>query len=412
MNNDNQRIAIIGAGPIGLEISVYARSLGYAVRLFERGTVANNVSEWGHVRLFSPWSYNRSPLGVQRLRETATGSVDVDESACPTGLEWIRDYLHPLSKLPELANCIHEHTTVVACGRGYLLKGDTGGDGVRAREPFQLLVRTADGVERFEQADVVIDTSGVFGNHNFLGQGGIPAIGERGLKNAIVYTPPDVTGRDRGHYEGKHTIVVGAGFSGATTVVALMELAEDNPDTRVTWIVRSERSQPLNVLADDPLPNRRSLSEAANRLVEHPYAGFQFIPGHVVTATSQDSTGIKITIRDREGGEQELRGDRLVANVGYHPDASIYRQLRVHECFGTFGPMAIAASLMGQEAVDCLAVQAGGADLLNTPEPNFFILGAKSFGTHPTFIVRLGHEHIVQLFTLLARDKHPNLYAA
>jgi hypothetical protein len=65
---------------------------------------------------------------------------------------------------------------------------------------------------------------------------------------------------------------------------------------------------------------------------------------------------------------------------------------------------------MRQDVGDCFAVQAGAVDLLRTPEPGFYILGSKSFGTNPNFLIYLGHEHIAQLFTLITGDEELNLY--
>ena len=48
-----KRIAIIGAGPIGLEAAAYARRLGHEVTVYERGRVGENVGRWGHVVMFS-----------------------------------------------------------------------------------------------------------------------------------------------------------------------------------------------------------------------------------------------------------------------------------------------------------------------------------------------------------------------
>ncbi len=40
--------------------------------------------------------------------------------------------------------------------------------------------------------------------------------------------------------------------------------------------------------------------------------------------------------------------DRVIANVGYTPDTSLYRELQVHECYASLGPMKLAAALLGQ----------------------------------------------------------------
>src|SRR5205823_9149806 len=97
-----------------------------------------------------------------------------------------------------------------------------------------------------------------------------------------------------------------------------------------------------------------------------------------------------------------LAVDEVVALVGYMPDASIYEQLQVHQCYATAGPMSLAAALLGEGSGDCLkAGEALGPETLRNPEPNFFILGAKSFGTNSNFVLRTGHRQIDDVFTLL-----------
>ena len=62
------RIAILGAGPCGLETGLYARYLGYQTTIYEQGEIAQAVRAWGHVRMFSPFRMNRSPLGLAALQ--------------------------------------------------------------------------------------------------------------------------------------------------------------------------------------------------------------------------------------------------------------------------------------------------------------------------------------------------------
>ncbi len=50
-----KRIAIIGAGPIGLEAALAATARGFDMEIFERGQIADSVRKWGHVRMFSPF---------------------------------------------------------------------------------------------------------------------------------------------------------------------------------------------------------------------------------------------------------------------------------------------------------------------------------------------------------------------
>jgi hypothetical protein len=102
--------------------------------------------------------------------------------------------------------------------------------------------------------------------------------------------------------------------------------------------------------------------------------------------------------------------ERVVANVGYSPDAELYRELQVHECYATLGPMALAAALLKQGGGDCLAIGAQGANTLRNPEPNFYILGAKSYGRNAQFLLRTGFEQVREVFTLITGKPELNLY--
>ena len=85
----SKKIAIIGAGPVGLECAVYGACLGHDVRLFERGRLGDHMRQWGHTRLFSPWSFNHSPLGARLLGDAAISLPGADAStSTPTSSRW------------------------------------------------------------------------------------------------------------------------------------------------------------------------------------------------------------------------------------------------------------------------------------------------------------------------------------
>ena len=50
---EQTRIAVLGAGPIGLDAALTARMLGFPVTVYERGRVAEYVQRWGHAKFFS-----------------------------------------------------------------------------------------------------------------------------------------------------------------------------------------------------------------------------------------------------------------------------------------------------------------------------------------------------------------------
>src|SRR5207249_4520599 len=152
-------LALIGAGPIGLEAAVAALDAGLDVHVFERGDVGAHPVAWGHVRMFTPWRMNLGPSSLSHLERS--GWSRPEPEAFPTGLELAERYLEPLAALPALAERIHLHSRVVYVSRSGALKGNMIGNPERADHPFRLLVREASGRESYLHAFAVIDTSGV-----------------------------------------------------------------------------------------------------------------------------------------------------------------------------------------------------------------------------------------------------------
>src|SRR5581483_939103 len=90
-----KHIAIVGAGPIGLEAALAAMAHGHRVSVFERGEAGDAVRRWGHVRMFSPFGMNVSLRGIERLKKRGHALPDPD--AILTGTEFVAQYLAPLA---------------------------------------------------------------------------------------------------------------------------------------------------------------------------------------------------------------------------------------------------------------------------------------------------------------------------
>lgn len=407
------RIAIIGAGPVGLEAALYARFLGYEVDIYESGEVADSVRRWGHVKLFTPWRQNVSPLAVAALTAQDTAWQPPDGDAILTGREFADRYLLPLAGSDLLVDGLHTHTEVLAVGREGQFKGDHVGEEARIDADLRLLLRDSSGGESIATADVVIDASGTFGNHNWVGTSGIPAPGERAAADAIEYGLPDVLGRDRDRYAGKTLLLVGDGYSAATTAVTLAELARQQPGTRVVWISRrpSDGTGPIAVIENDTLPERRRLADAANALAAGTSSAVEYRPATVVEVIdrSQKSGRLSVRLGGAHAGSMEV--DRIVANVGYRPDHRLYAELQVHLCYASDGPMKLAAALTGQKSADCLDQAPAGPQALINPEPDFYTLGAKSFGRDSRFLLSVGLAQIRDLFTIIGDRADLDLYA-
>lgn len=408
---NKSRIAIIGAGPIGLEAALYADQLGYQVTIFEKDEVAKHLLEWGHVTLFSPWEMNHSRLGPKLLKQQNQKFVEPSPNDYLTGKEHVEAYLRPLSKLPQLAGKILTGTRVEAISREGVLKGDLIGDASRAHHPFRILTTDINGHESVHIADFVIDASGIYGTPNWLGQGGIPALGEKRNRDHIDYKLVDVYGKDRAKFAGRKTLLVGAGYSAATTACDFQNLIREEPGTSLTWVARGDRSLPVPPIEDDPLPNRAQLTHTANALAQPGLPQVKFRNRTSVSAIKFDEATSTFNVELQRGGSVEtISVDRIISNTGFGPDNSLYRELQVHECYATRGPMKLAAALLGSASADCLAQTSMGADTLKNPEPNFFIIGNKSYGRNSTFLVRIGFSQIVEIFFLITEDASLNLY--
>ena len=396
------RLLVLGAGPTGIETALRAAGLGYDVQVLESGRVGDHVLSWGHVTMFSPWSMICSPLGLRVLAREGRRPA-LDPTRRPTGREFVKRYLEPLARSRALAGRVHEGVRAVAVGRQGLTKGDLIGDPARAGAPFRVLAVGRDG-ETIHKADLLVDATGTFGRHRFMGDGGIPAPGEREAAPLIDYRPVDVAAARARDFAGRRVLLVGSGHSAATTALALAGLARRHPATWVVWAFRRTTRPLYPRFPADPLPARDKLAEAANRLAEGAVPQIEPLPGAVIEEIRRPigrrPARLEVLLR-RSGSTVHLAVDRIIANVGYGPERSLYDELQVHECYATAGPMRLAAALLGEGAgADCLRQPAPTADLLVNPEPGFYILGSKSFGRNPAFLIRAGLDQVRALFAV------------
>jgi hypothetical protein len=386
------RIAILGAGPIGLEAALAAARTGHDFTVYEAADrVGGHVRSWGHIRTFTPWSMNVPP----RMRAALPDAPD--NAVLPSGDELADELLEPAAALPELAGRIRLDTRVLAIGREGLLKHEAIGDARRAARPFRLLVARPDGREEIVHADVVIDATGTYGNPNRLGDGGIDAVNERAFEDRIERTVPRFASHPQ-LWAGRTILLTGSGHSAQTAARALAAFARDAPGTRVVWAVR-RLAPDWGAVDDDPLPERAALNAAAAEIAGGASEHVTLRPGCVTEALRGRDGRIVVTLRNGAAGELEV--DHVLALNGGVGDHRLYRQLQVHECYATSGPMNLAAALLGDVGADCLAVASHGPDTLRNPEPAFFILGAKSYGRNSQFLLRTGWQQVDDVFESL-----------
>ncbi|WP_219418774.1 hypothetical protein [Pseudonocardia nigra] len=224
-----KHVAILGAGPVGLDAALACVDAGLPCTVYEAGaTVGAHVAAWGHVRLFTPWHMNLSP----RMRAHLPGLSD--DGRCPSGNELHDTVLRPLATGPALAGRIRLRHRVRAVGRAGLLKHEEISTATRAAAPFRLLIEGPDG-ERVHTADMVLDCTGTYGQPNPMGEGGIAAPGETALRERIIRTLPALGNhQQRARWRGT-VLLVGAGKSAQTAAQSLAAL----PDARLEWVIRA-----------------------------------------------------------------------------------------------------------------------------------------------------------------------------
>ncbi|HEX6201003.1 MAG TPA: flavoprotein, partial [Thermoanaerobaculia bacterium] len=151
MIGERPHVAILGAGPAGLDAALEAAARGWGFTLYEAADEpAGGVRSWGHVSLFSPWSIDASTRMRSALGNGRDGHAVPDTDVCPTGRELAETLLDRVAALPRVEPHLRLGTRVVAVGREGLVKNEEISTPERARRPFRLLVVGPDGRERIE----------------------------------------------------------------------------------------------------------------------------------------------------------------------------------------------------------------------------------------------------------------------
>jgi len=393
MNHTNELpVAVIGGGPVGLAAAAHLVSRGLPALVFEAGdAVGASIREWGHVRVFSPWEFNLDPVARALLERHGWTAPELD--GYPTGREIVERYLEPLAALPAIAATLRVGARVIGVARAGVDKLKDAG---REDAPFELVVDEA-GEERRYLARAVIDASGTWTRPNPLGAGGLPAAGERALGERIAYGIPDVLGVDRERYAGKRVVVVGSGHSAFNAILDLVALRDSEPTTQIVWAIRG--GAPGRVYGGggaDQLPARGRLGAAVRSLVEDGSVALAaaFHTRHV------SPQGDRVVLSD---GAREIVADEVIAATGFRPDLALLSELRLDLDDRVEAARALAP-LIDPNLHSCGSVPPHGVDELAHPDEGVYMVGMKSYGRAPTFLLRTGYEQVRSVVAALAGD--------
>src|SRR6476661_8542435 len=362
----NDPLVIVGAGPVGLAAAAQAEARGLSTLVLEDGDSAGAaVLEWGHVRLFSPWSELVDP--VAEVLATRPG-VEIRYG--------------------------HRVVGVARAGRDRLVAVG------RAEVPFSVHVEVSGSPEVLTAA-AVVDASGTWGSPNPLGADGYVAPGEAEHADRIRYGIPDLTGSAAvERYAGRHVVVAGRGASAQNALVSLARLAESHPGTRVSWLVRRHDTESAFGGGDnDQLEQRGALGSSAKKAVADgpvtTVTGFR-------TARVEGSADGPLTLVSTDG-QRVTDVDEVVVVTGFRPDHSWLSEVHLDLDGELSAPAALAPEIHPAHH-SCGSVTPHGANLLRQPEGDLYLVGMKSYGRAPSFLTMTGYEQVRSVVAELTGD--------
>ena len=383
-------VVVIGAGPIGLAAAahLHAKSVPFLV-LEATDDVAGAVRAWSHVRMFTPWRYNVDAEARQLLE---AGNWEIpDPESFPTGGELVSSYLKPLAAHPAIAPYVRVGSRVNTVTRFRVGKLEED----REDQPFAVWIEGSAGDPILSRA--VIDASGNWSTPNPAGADGRSIPGEVELGAHIRYGAPDVYGQQRDRYVGRRTLVLGSGHSAFNALDALCRLRTETSSGDVYWALRREQAELVLDSCDETLTERTlQRSEIREWLASDQIVA---LPGTRLTALESTDGGI----RPRTGNAALPEVDEIIVATGFQPDHNLARELRL-DLHHTFECAHSLAKLVNPAANACGTVPPHGIRELAHPELDYLIVGSKSYGRAPTFLLLTGYEQVRSIVCAIARD--------
>ncbi|TCJ01095.1 NAD(P)-binding domain-containing protein [Cytobacillus praedii] len=394
---DHLPVAIIGAGPVGLAAAAHLVSRGQNFILLEGGSqVGANILTWGHIRLFSPWRYNVDKVAKSLLEKTNWTHPELEK--LPTGKELVEQYLEPLSNLSEIQPYIQLNTRVVSIG-----KKDTDKMKTQNRENIPFIIHTeSNGSYKTFEARAVIDATGTWGNPNPAVSSGVWLNDEKSLHEQVFYGIPNILEKEKERYANKRVAVVGGGHSAINTLLDLAKLKEEYNKTEIIWIMRRQRVEDAYGGEEkDALAARGELGSRIHSLVDE--QKINVVTPFRIQEVKKSQEGIMIK-GNKNNEESILNGiEEIIVNAGSRPDLTILREIRIAIDSATESVEALAP-LIDPNVHSCGTVRPHGEKELRQPEKDLYIVGAKSYGRAPTFLMATGYEQVRSVVAYLSGD--------
>ncbi len=391
-------IAVIGAGPVGIEAALYARFLGYDVELFDSGRPARNATRWHQRSIETPVRDCTTPLGHAALKSQDAAYQPPESNRVFAGKEFADEYLIPLAKTDLLIDSVHINSRVIEVSRLRTSLEDQNDLQERCNDEFRLLIHSRDRGFYTRRADIVLDCRGSMSGACGWGPAGSQSIGAADvLEHVHPWLPGDPRFELRSVH-GKQTILFGQSELAIVFAREWSSLIKDTelaPDLKLLWLI----------------PTVSASSDANAACIAAELSAKHSDPKRFSTLTIR---GIERVVRDESGrwtlellhaddSTVELSGDVFAPFSNARPTPSIGQELRSHEfafCEPTEDTIAAAQPTF---YADWPGWQVA------TYEPHYYRLGSNDRPKDPSGLDDVYHQ-IRDLFALIGARENLNLY--
>ncbi|RVA81430.1 flavoprotein, partial [Mesorhizobium sp. M7A.F.Ca.CA.004.01.1.1] len=151
---------------------------------------------------------------------------------------------------------------------------------------------------------------------------------------------------------------------------------------------------------NDQLPERGALGLAARQAMAD--GRLNMLAPFAVNGIERQGEGLVVDA-NLGGKPFNLAIDRIVVTTGFRPDLSFLSEIRIALDHAVEAPPALAP-LIDPNYHSCGTVPAHGIAELAHPEPGFTIVGSKSYGRAPTFLMATGYEQVRSVVADIAGD--------
>jgi len=396
-------VAVIGGGPMGVEAALYARFLGYFVILFDARRVGSRLVRWGELPMQVPFGEATSALGHAALTAQGANHDLPDADSIVSYRDYIEKYVTPVAKSDLLEDCIHINSPVISISRAHYHRYQPKSLEDRAEDEFRLLLNGKVRGEFTQLADIVLDCSGEGRTPAGIGPGGGMAIGQTSLREHFEVGPRDLSDKDRDRFVGKHTVLFGSGPAACRNAVQFIAFAQDNANTKLTWVVpKGEKHEEwltaVSVVSSD-------LAIEASRVLSGDCPGAVHIDAWGAESLTRDGNGrwqIKLLVGEEETAD--LEADVILVTELCDP-WRFADGLGIELC-----PQRRLTTFAASWLVNQTTKLEITPESFITSEPHYYVLGRKSVGGDPRFTFAHARQQIQQVFGLIGGRMDLDVY--